>query len=71
MSNQSKKMSFVESLTNIFIGYCVAVLSQLIIFPVFKIDISFNENLLIGLFFTVISLVRSYLLRRLFNTFTQ
>ncbi len=64
---QTKSQSFVESLTNIFIGYVVAVLSQLLIFPMFGIIIPLGDNLLIGLYFTGISLVRSYVIRRYFN----
>lgn len=64
---QSQLHSFLESALNIVIGYVVAILSQLIIFPMFGIHIPFHENLLMGLFFTVISLIRSYAIRRWFN----
>lgn len=64
---QSKKHSFIESLSNVFIGYGVAVVSQVIIFPIFNIYIPLSDNLLIGLWFTLISIVRSYVLRRYFN----
>ena len=65
--SQSRKMSFVESCANVAIGYGVALLSQLAIFPLFGIKVSLAENLLIGLFFTIISIARSYVVRRLFN----
>lgn len=64
---QSRVQSFIESLTNIMIGYMVALLSQLLIFPLFDIDVSLSENLLIGLYFTIISIARSYMVRRYFN----
>lgn len=64
---QSKLNSFIESLTNILIGYITALLSQLLIFPLFDINIPSSDNLLIGLYFTLISLVRSYAIRRWFN----
>jgi hypothetical protein len=64
---QSRWMSFVESVTNIVVGYGLAVLTQIIVVPFFGLHASLSENLLIGGLFTVISLVRSYLLRRLFN----
>lgn len=67
---QSKLQSFLESMTNIIIGYCVAIGSQLAVFPLFGIDIPFHDNLLIGLYFTAISLVRSYIIRRFFNGFS-
>lgn len=64
---QTKLQSLLESVTNILIGYIVAVLSQVAIFPLFSINIPLSDNLLIGAYFTVISLVRSYVVRRYFN----
>ena len=64
---QSKKYSFYETLTNIAVGYLIAVGAQIAIFPVFGIHIPVQDNFLMGLFFTVVSLVRQYILRRIFN----
>lgn len=66
---QSRTNSFIESATNILIGYWCAVLTQLIVFPIMGIDVSLNKNLMIGLVFTLISLLRSYVIRRAFNRF--
>lgn len=64
---QSKKQSFIESIVNILIGYFTAIFSQILIFPIFNIYIPIQDNLLIGLYFTFISLIRSYVIRRYFN----
>jgi len=64
---QTKKMSLVETCCNIAIGYVVAILSQIAIFPLFGINIPISDNLMIGLWFTIISLFRGYVLRRVFN----
>ena len=64
---QTKLGSLIESLMNIAIGYGVALLSQIAIFPLFGIHIPLSTNLWIGAWFTVISLVRSYVIRRWFN----
>lgn len=64
---QSRRASLVESVTNILIGYVVAVSAQAAIFPLFGVYVSVSDNMLIGAMFTVISLVRSYCLRRIFN----
>lgn len=64
---QTKKQSFFESLTNVAIGYIIAVSSQIIIFPLFNIYIPITDNFLIGFYFTVISIIRSYIVRRFFN----
>lgn len=64
---QSRLHSALESAANVAIGYGVAVASQLAIFPLFGIHIALADNLVIGGYFTLISLARSYLLRRWFN----
>lgn len=64
---QSRLMSLIEAATNIVVGYGLAVVTQVLVFPLFGLTASFSENLAIGGVFTGISLVRSYLLRRLFN----
>lgn len=45
---QSKLSSLIESLINILIGYVVALLSQLLIFPMVGIHISLSTNFEIG-----------------------
>lgn len=64
---QSRLGSLIEAAMNVAIGYIVAVLSQLVIFPWFGLKVPLSDNLLIGAYFTIISLVRSYVLRRWFN----
>jgi len=64
---QSKKDSLKESITNVIIGYMVALVSQILIFPIVGVDASIDQNLVIGVYFTIISLLRSYLVRRYFN----
>ena len=64
---QSRLMSLVESLVNVLVGYGVAVATQMAVFPMFGLAVTISENLLIGLIFTVVSIVRSYTLRRGFE----
>jgi hypothetical protein len=64
---QSKLYSCIESVINVGLGFIVALVSQILIFPLFNIHIPFTDNLLIGLIFTVIGIIRSYIIRRLFN----
>ena len=64
---QTRTQSMIESVTNVLIGYFVAVVSQIVIFPIFGIHVGIVDNLLIGLYFTAVSLVRGYFVRRLFN----
>lgn len=65
--SQSRKHSAFEAVANVVIGYIVAIAAQMLIFPLFDIIIPASEHLAIGLLFTVVSLARSYALRRLFN----
>ncbi len=69
--NQTRLGSLIEAFANIVIGFGVALLSQLAVFPLFGIHISFSANLGIGAWFTAISLVRSYVIRRWFNAMLQ
>ena len=64
---QTKKQSLIESITNVIIGYSVALASQLAIFPFFDIIIPISDNIMIGAWFTVISIIRSYVVRRCYN----
>jgi hypothetical protein len=64
---QSKKFSLIESISNVLIGYWVSFISQLLVFPLFNIHVPIKDNLYIGLWFTGISIARSYILRRTFN----
>ena len=64
---QSKLHSFIEAWANIAVGYGVALISQILVCPLYGINVPLSTNLWIGLWFTVISLVRSYVLRRWFN----
>lgn len=67
---QSKIGSFIESLVNILIGFGIALGSQLLIFPLYGVHISMHDNVMITVWFTLISIMRSYTLRRLFNRIT-
>ena len=64
---QSRWMSLVESVANVLVGYVVAVVTQVLVFPLFAMRVTLSENLMIGLIFTGVSLVRSYVLRRAFE----
>ena len=64
---QSRRMSLVEAATNVIVGYALAVGMQIAVFPVFGIHIALGDQFAIGLAFTGVSLVRGYVLRRLFE----
>ena len=68
---QTRTHSFLETCANTAVGYLIAVGSQIVIFPVFGIHIPLGDNFKIGVWFTAVSLVRGYLLRRWFTHRTE
>lgn len=64
---QSRAMSLVESIANVAVGYGLAVITQMLVFPLFGLHTTMAENLTIGVIFTVVSIARSYVLRRIFE----
>ena len=65
--SQTRIGSLTESFLQVFIGYWIAIGVQVVLFPVFGFHANTAEHLVIGFIFLVVSLVRSYVLRRLFN----
>lgn len=66
-SKQSKLDSLLEAFVNVFIGFSVATVSNFIVLPMFGYDVDAKDSILIAVVFTVISIVRSYVVRRIFN----
>lgn len=64
---QTRLQSFLEAVANVLLGYGIALGAQITVFPLFGIHIPMSSNIAIGIIFTLVSLVRSYALRRLFN----
>jgi hypothetical protein len=67
MKTQSKRMSAIESITNVVVGLVVSFCIQLVIYPLLDIPVNINQNIIITAVFFVVSFVRSYFLRRIFN----
>jgi len=64
---QSRRQSLIEAVANVVVGYALAVITQIVVFPWFGLQISFRDNIAIGAIFVIISLVRSYAIRRVFE----
>lgn len=60
-------MSLVESLANVLVGIGISFVSQIIIFAHYGVHLSVHKNIAMTLWFTAISIARSYCLRRFFN----
>lgn len=64
---QSRRMSLVESVTNIAVGLLVSMAANAIVLPWFGFHITAAQNVALSVIFTAISLARSYTLRRAFE----
>jgi len=67
MVMQTRVQSLIEAWSNIAVGYGLAILTQIVVFPLYGMKVDLLGNVQIGIIFTGISLIRSYSLRRIFN----
>lgn len=70
-SGQTARMSALESITNVFIGFILAVFIQIKLFSSFGIEVETNQEVAIALLFTAASIVRSFVVRRVFNSIAR
>lgn len=64
---QSRLMSLLETALSTAIGFAVALLTQIAVFPLFGFHPHLSDNLLITMIFTVVSIVRQFVMRRIFE----
>jgi len=64
---QSKRSSFVESCFTVGSGFLISLLAMEILFPLYNIQTSIQTNIQIVCIMTVVSIIRTYIVRRFFN----
>jgi high-affinity Fe2+/Pb2+ permease len=64
---QSKKHSALETVAQTVIGLLTSFLIQIVLYPFLGIQVTLNQNLFITAIFFVVSLIRGYVVRRVFN----
>ena len=64
---QTKLESLTEAIINTFIGFVIAFISQLVFFPIVGIDVTLGQNFILTVLFTIVSIIRTYIIRRYFN----
>lgn len=64
---QSPKKSLIESITQTVIGLGTSIILQLILYPIMEIPVTFSQNIIITLVFFFVSIVRGYIVRRIFE----
>lgn len=65
--NQTKLHSIIESTVQTIIGLGTSILIQIVLYPILGIPVTFKQNLIITAVFFIVSIIRGYLVRRLFN----
>ena len=65
---QTKKQSLIETLTSVFVGWIIGVILNMLVLPLFDYDVNLTDGVLISIIFTAVSVVRSYVVRRFFNS---
>lgn len=65
--SQTRRMSAVETVAGVAIGFAVSVCLSFVVYPLFGHAFTLSQNVGITIIFTVASIVRGYLVRRAFN----
>jgi len=64
---QSKLSSFLEALVNTSIGYAISILTYQLVMPLLGFKTSWSDSVILVAVFSVISIVRNYIIRRAFS----
>jgi uncharacterized membrane protein len=65
--SQTKKNSLLEAVTNTFIGFLTTLLVSPLIYWICDVSVSLPKMTWITVLFTVVSVIRNYVIRRWFN----
>jgi hypothetical protein len=69
--NQTRLGSFIEACINVLIGFWINFFANLVILPMVGFHITVSQNFYIGFLYTIVSVARSYVIRRWFNAKLQ
>jgi len=64
---QSRRHSFIESCANTAFGFIISIAASFAIFPLIGVQSNATQNVLAVVAFTIVSIIRNYLIRRIFN----
>lgn len=64
---QTRRQSLIETLAGVAIGFVVSMLISMVVYPMHGHAFSLAQNASITVIFTVVSILRSYWVRRFFN----
>lgn len=66
--SQPRSHSLIEAFANTAIGFVISLAAVSYLFPLFGIEMSVGDNFTATTIMTFVSVVRSYALRRVFNS---
>lgn len=66
-AGQSRSASFFETLSSTLLGFALSVAVQRALFPAMGHDFGIAENMVVASVFTMVSILRGYAVRRVFN----
>jgi hypothetical protein len=65
--DQTRVGSLIEAGINVLIGFAINMAANFVILPLVGFEITLQQNLFIGVLYTLVSVARSYIVRRWFN----
>lgn len=68
---QTKKQSTIETVVQTIIGLAISIIIQVILYPIMDIPVTLNQNIVITIVFFLSSLIRGYVIRRIFNKISE
>lgn len=64
---QSKKNSLIEAIVNTFVGFIVTLIASPVIYWICDVKMGYTKMTIVTLLFTIVSIIRNYVIRRWFN----
>ncbi len=68
LRTQSHKASITEALASTCVGFCIALAMQYVLWAAYGIHATNAQTINVTLWMTLVSVIRGYVLRRLWNT---
>lgn len=65
--NQHRMDSLMEAVTNTAVGFVISLITWYFVAKAMSIPVTWSQNLIITGIFTVVSVARGYILRRIFD----
>lgn len=65
--SQTRLESFIETCTQTFIGFWLGMITQIITFHQYGIEVTWSTSFQVAFWFTLVSVVKGYIIRRWFN----